>query len=184
MQVWLHFEATRFARPCEVSRPTISNYLRVLEATFVAHVIRPFSTHRPAEIVAAPRVYGFDTGFVCYYRGWHELRMEHLGVMWEHWVLNEIMACRQSRDVPYWRDKCGHEVDFVLAASRQGPMAIECKWSADSFDPLNLRAFRSQHPRGDNVVVAHDVKRAFNRRYGDLRVRFESLPSFANTVGP
>ena len=43
------FEATRFANPCEVSRPTIANYLRVLEATFVAHVIRLFSTRRPTE---------------------------------------------------------------------------------------------------------------------------------------
>jgi predicted AAA+ superfamily ATPase len=55
------FDATRFAGPCEVSRPTITNYLCVLEATFVAHVIRPFSTRRPTEIVAAPKVYGFDT---------------------------------------------------------------------------------------------------------------------------
>ena len=59
------FQATRFARSCEVSRPTIANYLRVLEATFVAHVIRPFSTRRPNEIVAAPKIYGFDSGFVC-----------------------------------------------------------------------------------------------------------------------
>src|SRR6266481_1970410 len=36
------FEATKFARPCEVSRTTIVNYLAVLEATFVAHVIRPY----------------------------------------------------------------------------------------------------------------------------------------------
>ena len=36
------FEASRFARPCEVSRGTISNYLSVLEATFVVHIIRPF----------------------------------------------------------------------------------------------------------------------------------------------
>jgi len=86
------FEATRFSRPCEVSRPTISTYLKVLEATFVAHVIRPFSTHRATEIVSAPKVYGFDTGFVCYYRGWQELRPEDFGVLWEHFVLNEIMA--------------------------------------------------------------------------------------------
>jgi predicted AAA+ superfamily ATPase len=63
------FEATRFARSCEVSRTKISNYLGVLEATFVAHVIRPFSTGRATEIVSAPKVYGFDTGFVCCYRG-------------------------------------------------------------------------------------------------------------------
>jgi len=69
------FEATWFTRPCEVSRSTISNYLAVLEATFVFHVIRPFSTHRPNEIIAAPKVYGFDTGFVCYHRGnRHRLR--------------------------------------------------------------------------------------------------------------
>ena len=70
------FEAIKFAAPCEVSRTTIANYLKVLEATFVAHVVRPFSTHRPTEIVAAPKVYGFDTGFVCYYRGWQELRLD------------------------------------------------------------------------------------------------------------
>ncbi len=176
------FEATRFAGPCEVSRPTIMNYLRVLEAMFVAHVIRPFSTRRPTEIVAAPKVYGFDTGFVCYYRGWQELREEDLGALWEHFVLNEIMARLQSREVFYWRDKRGHEVDFVLASRRKRPLAIECKWSAGSFDGANLRAFRQQHAEGDNVVVAHDVDRAFSRSYGDLRVQFESLSSFANSV--
>ncbi len=176
------FEATRFARPCEVSRPTITNYLRVLEATFVAHVIRPFSSRRPTEIVAAPKVYGFDTGFVCYYRGWQELRDDDLGVLWEHFVLNEIMARSQSREVFYWRDKRGHEVDFVLAARRKKPMAIECKWSASRFDPTNVMAFRHQHPQGENVVLAHDVERAFTRSLGSLRVRFESLRSFANSI--
>ncbi|MGD0221557.1 MAG: ATP-binding protein [Terriglobia bacterium] len=176
------FEATRFAGPCEVSRPTIANYLRVLEATFVAHVIKPFSARRSNEIVAAPKVYGFDTGFVCYYRGWQELREEDLGVLWEHFVLNELMARTQSRDVSYWRDKRGHEVDFVLTRLRAKPLTIECKWSADSFEPTNLRAFRHQHPEGENVVVAQDVGRAFTRSFGDLRVRFESLNAFVDSV--
>jgi len=90
------FEATRFAQSCQVSRPTIANYLRVLEATFVAHVIRPFSSRRPNEIVAAPKAYGFDTNSVCYYRGWQELREEDLGVLWEHFVLNELMTVRKA----------------------------------------------------------------------------------------
>ena len=176
------FEATRFAHPCEVSRPTIANYLRVLEATFVAHVIRPFSTRRPTEIISAPKVYGFDTGFVRYYRGWQELREEDLGVMWEHFVLNEIMARLQSREVFYWRDKRGHEVDFVLAARRRKPVAIECKWSANNFDPRNLRALRQRYPEGENIVVAHDVERSFSRNYGSLKVRFESLSSLTSSI--
>lgn len=176
------FEATRFAGPCEVSRPTITNYLRVLEQTFVASVIRPFSTRRPTEIVAAPKVYGFDTGFVSYYRGWQEVRQEDLGLLWEHFVLNEIHARTQNRKVLYWRDKHGHEVDFVLSASRNQPLAIECKWSANNFDPTNLAAFRRQHPVGENIVLAHDLQKAFRQSYANLRVRFEPLEAFVGSL--
>lgn len=169
------FEATKFARACEVSRATISNYLAVLEATFVMHVVRPYSSHRPTEIVSAPKVYGFDTGFVCYHRGWHQLRSDDLGLLWEHFVLNEMHSHLQSREIRYWRDKRGHEVDFILAHRRQALAAIECKWSAAGFDPANLQAFRKRYPQGDNLVVAEDVERSFRRSYGNLSVKFVSL---------
>ena len=171
------FEETRFARPCEVSRTTISNYLGVIEATFVAHVIRPFSTHRPTEIVAAPKVYGFDTGFVCYHRGWTQLRSEDRGYLWEHFVLNEMQASLQTRSIRYWRDKRGHEIDFVLAPRGQKPIAVECKWSAGDFDPSGLLAFRRQYPEGENYVVAHDVDRGYRRRYRDVDAVHLSLPA-------
>lgn len=169
------FEASRFARPCEVSRTTISNYLSILEATFVVHVIRPFSSHRATEIVAAPKVYGFDTGFVCYYRGWSQLRQEDLGSLWEHFVLNEIMAHTQSRDIRYWRNKRGQEVDFVLTRARGLPIAIECKWAASGFSPRSLLAFRKQYPDGENFIVAHDVDRAFTNTYNGIQVKFVNL---------
>lgn len=169
------FEATKFARPCEVSRTTITNYLAVLEATFVVHVLRPFSSHRPTEIISSPKVYGFDTGFVCYHRGWYQLRNEDLGLLWEHFVLNEMQAHLQSRGIRYWRDKRSHEVDFVLAPLRRDPVAIECKWSATDFDPTHLKAFRRRYPRGESLVVTHDIERSFARTYGDVPVRFVNL---------
>jgi len=169
------FEATSLARPCEISRPTVVNYLKVLEETFVVHVVRPFHKHRPKEIISAPKVYGFDTGFVCYYRGWTKLRRQDMGVLWEHFVLNEMHAATQARSIGYWRDKQKHEIDFVWTPRGKHPMAIECKWSADDFDPGNLHVFRRQHPTGDNVVVAHDVDRAFRKSYGGLTVHFEGL---------
>lgn len=169
------FEATRYARACEVSRPTIANYLAVLETTFVAHVVRPYSSGKTAEIVAAPKVYGFDTGFVCYFRGWHELRPDDLGLLWEHYVLNEIHAHLQTRRVNYWRDKHGHEVDFVLARRGRPLLAIECKWSASDFDPAALKAFTSRYPRAECVVVAQDVERGYSRRFATLTVEFLGL---------
>jgi len=169
------FEATRFATPCEVSRTTISNYLAVLEATYVISIIRPFSTHRPTEIVSAPKVYGFDTGFVCYYRGWYSLRNEDLGLLWEHYVLNEIHANFQTRRINYWRDKRGHEVDFIIARRNQTPVAIECKWSASDFDPAGIKAFRKQYPEGENFVVANDVDRQYTKSFANIKITFVNL---------
>jgi predicted AAA+ superfamily ATPase len=176
------FEASSFAPACEVSRTTITNYLAVLEATFVAHVIHPFSSRRPREIVAAPKVYGFDTGFVCYHRGWNSLRREDMGLLWEHFVLNEIYAHAQSRQIRYWRDKSKHEVDFVLPGRGRSPTVVECKWTAGSFDPSSLKAFRRRYPKGKNVVVASDVDRSFEREYDGISVQFISLPELIKTV--
>jgi predicted AAA+ superfamily ATPase len=170
------FEATRFAAPCEVSRQTISNYLAALEATFVVHVVRPFSSRHSTEIVAAPKVYGFDTGFVSYYRGWDTPRADDLGILWEHYVLNEIQGRLQRRDLRYWRNKHGAEVDLVLPRRGQnGPVAIEAKWSAASFAPAALAAFRRIYPEGPNFVVAPDVDASYRRSYDGFEVEFVSL---------
>ena len=169
------FEATRFAGPCEVSRPTITNYLAVLESTWVMHIVRPFSTRRSVEIVSAPKVYAFDTGFVSYFRGWHTLREDDLGHLWEHWVLNELHSHLQSATVRYWRDKRGHEIDFVLTPRGRKPIAIECKWKDDQFEPANLKAFRNQYPEGPNWIVCQNTDRSYTRTYDKLKAEFISL---------
>ena len=168
------FEATRFSAPCEVSRTAVAGYLRILEDTLVVHVVRPYSTRRATEIVAAPKVYGFDTGFVCLFKGWDRLRDEDRGALWEHYVLNEYLGRLQKRNVRYWRDKRGHEVDFVIA-DRGKLAAVECKWRADGFDPRNLRAFRNAYPAGDNFVVTSDTDRSYVREDRGVRLRFVGL---------
>ena len=176
------FEASRFTAPCEVSRTTISNYLSVLDTTYVAHIVRPFSSNKAAEVISAPKVYGFDTGFVCYYRGWRELRREDMGLLWEHYVLNEIQGRLQIRNVMYWRDKRGHEIDFVVAERGKPPVAIECKWSATEFDPGNLKRFRERYPEGDSLVAAADVEKPFIRNYKGIDVTFVSLTGLIDAL--
>jgi len=176
------FEATRFAGPCEINRQTVTNYLTVLEATLVAHVVRPFSTRRSTELVSAPKVYAFDTGFVCYARGWRDLRPDDLGLLWEHFVLNEIQASLQTQQVHYWRDKNKHEIDFVIRRRGSTPDAIECKWSASEFDPKNLLAFRRQYPQGKNWVVSTDVDQEFTRQVKGVEVRYVSLQGLVSNL--
>ncbi len=172
------FEAIKYATARQVARPTIANYLDVLEATFVVHVIRPHSTHRPTEIVLAPKVYGFDTGFVCYAQGKNSLRAEDTGLLWEHCVLNEMHGQLQTRAINYWRDKSDHEIDFVLRAKDEARVAIECKFISSADDlkmgkiGKNFEAFRALYPEGDNFVVSSNIDHSFTRQYHGLTIHF------------
>ena len=167
------FEATAFAAPCEVSRSTIQNYLQILEATLLVVVLRPFSGKRAAEIKAQPKVFAFDTGFVCYFREWGTLRPDDRGPLLEHLVLNELLAHHPRETIHYWRDKQRHEVDFVVKRSRGAEvLAIECKARSDRFEPAGLLAFRRSHPEGPNWVVCLDLVEPFASRVSGLEVRF------------
>lgn len=176
------FEATALARACEVSRTTIANYVAVLDATFVVHLVRPYAGGGAAEIVAAPRAYAFDTGFVSYYRGWHELRPDDLGILWEHLVLNELHAHLGRTPIHYWRTKHGSEVDFVIVRRGASPVLVECKWSADQFDPAGMLAFRTRYAGEANYVVASDVKQRFSKKHRGLRVEYVPLALLTDSL--
>ncbi|HVL89022.1 MAG TPA: ATP-binding protein [Actinomycetota bacterium] len=178
------FEATAFAGPSEVSRQTIANYLSALEITKVAHVVRPFSTRRATEIVHAPKVYAFDTGFVKTFRGWGEMRDEDLGVLWEHYVLNELHARGGVIDIRHWRSTKHQEVDFVIVRRGRPPLAVECKWRADGREDLTgLKAFRRAYPKGESLVVTSDVERSFQRELlPGVSVRYVSLEEMLRAV--
>lgn len=181
------FKTSKFTAPCEVSRQTITNYLNILEETFVVEVIRPYSTHRPTEIVMEPKVYGFDTGFACYAKGWQILRNEDLGLLWEQLVLNELNGHLQTRRINYWRDKSGHEIDFILHNKQDNSIdAIECKFrisqeniSKSSISTIvkNFRAFRRHYPEGKNFVVSHNIDTSFKRKYSDVTIIFVNTQS-------
>ena len=185
------FEATRFAAACEVSRQTITNYLDVLEETFVIHTVKPYSMHKQTEIVKAPKVYGFDTGFVCYAKGWEELRASDVGFMWEHCVLNELQGHLQTRNIHYWRDKQDHEIDFVIKNRADSTLtAIECKFTSSFENDLptktlkNFEAFRSHYPEGENFIVASTIDTPFSRRYKDLIISFVSTNELIKRLKP
>jgi predicted AAA+ superfamily ATPase len=174
------FEASKFATDCKVSSPTISNFLHVLEETFVIDVLRPYHKRKNSEIVSAPKVYAFDTGLTCYLKGWSSLRNEDLGILWEHFVLNEFKAHLQNNaDILYWRNKKKQEVDFIIKKKRsQTVIAIETKWQAKNFNPDNLQAFRELHPEGENFLIANDIQESYTKNYTNLKVKFISLKEF------
>ena len=133
---------------------------------------------------SAPKVYGFDTGFVRHASGWRDARPEDLGILWEHYVLNEIQAHHPDLEVRYWRRKRGPEVDFVLLPGGLPPVAVECTWrSSNTRNLAGLRSFREQYPEGEDFVVCADLEEAQTRRLGERTVRFVGLGGLLEALG-
>jgi predicted AAA+ superfamily ATPase len=164
-------DRTRTATALGISRPTVDSHLQALEITHAITLVRPFHGGGQRELVRLPKVYGFDTGFVSFARGWDPLRPDDHGVLWEHVVLEHLQANLPDLPIRYWRDKAGREVDFVIARPRGQVDAIECKWDPTEFDPTALQVFRSHYPAGQNYLVAPLEAPAHARRVGTLEIR-------------
>ena len=165
------FEVTKTASALGITRPTVESHLRALEITHAATVVRPFHGSGRQELVKQPKVYGFDTGFVSFARGWDPLRPDDLGPLWEHLVLEHLQARFPYTPARYWRDKSGREVDFVLAHRRDEVDAIECKWDPGAFDSSVLQIFRSYYPKGRNYLVTPSGDPAYRQQFGSLEIR-------------
>ena len=164
-------ETAKAASELKISRLTVERHLRALEITHAITLIRPFFGNGQKEIVKMPKIYGFDTGFITFVRGWDPLRPQDYGILWEHLVLEHLQAYFPNDTVRYWRDKAGREIDFVLARSRDQIDTIECKWNPLEFDSSALHLFRSYYPKGKNYLVSPLTVPSYSRKFGSLTVK-------------
>lgn len=162
-------EITNLAKHVGVTRPTVGSWLEALQVTHVAHLLRPYAEGGRREILSQPKVYGFDTGFVRYARGWESLRAEDCGALWEHLVLDTLRAVPIAK-IHFWRDKQQREVDLVLPHGRGVVDALECKWNPDAFEPRNLLAFRENYPAGRNYLLCPNVLHRSVRSFKQMKV--------------
>jgi len=170
---------SKLAKLTGLSRPTVMSYLDVLEITHLLYRVRPHHEGGRKEILRQPKAYGFDTGFVTFCRGWETLRSEDCGLLWEHLVLESLLAHVGMRRVRTWRDKSQHEVDFVILHPGRRFDAVECKWSSGTASSKGFRAFRSRYPVGRNFVISPQPEEATSRDLGGLDVTFCNLEQWS-----
>lgn len=171
-------DISKLASETELSRPTVLSYIETMTIAHAITPILPFHGKGRREIVHNPKVYGFDTGFVSYVRGWNELRDEDRGILWEHLVLDTLRMNKPHAEIRYWRDKSQRELDFVVAGPQQQVDVIECKINPDRFEPAALMAFRTLYPKGKNWVIAPTVINPYHRKFNGLEVHIASSKVF------
>lgn len=126
---------TDLAAPLGVSVPTIAQWLGVLETTAQIVIVPPFYENLGKRLIKSPKVYLADSGLACHLLGIEtagELeRSPFLGALFEGFVAAEIMKHQvnsgQRRELYYFRDEQGLEVDFLLPGRSGSLSLIECK---------------------------------------------------------
>ena len=161
-------EYARLASDSGLSQPTVKTHMESMRIACAMHLVPPFHGGGKREIVARPKCYAFDTGFVCHERGWDSIRDEDRGLLWEHLVLDALRSCHEDDSIFYWRDKSGREIDFVVRRGRGRVDTVECKINPEKLTTKAAEVFRGYYPEGDNYVVSPGVETSYGIRRGDL----------------
>lgn len=151
---------SNMARECEVKRPTVQNYVQILEDMMIAHTLPVFTKRAKRELVSHPKFYLFDSGVYRYLRsiGPFDRREEIDGMALEGLVHQHIRAwCDYTKgryEIFYWRTRSGLEVDFVIFGT-EGFWAIEVKNGAkvSSLDVRGLLHLIEDYPECQPVLL-------------------------------
>lgn len=143
------------AGQCGISQPTAKDWLSILEATYIVHLLRPYHSNLSKRLVKAPKVFFVDTGLLCYLLGIDTperfLKASERGHLFENMVVMEAvkkLAGRVERAPLYfYRTAAGVEVDLLIER-RGGIEAYEIKHAKTIHREmsLSLKRFTEEHP--------------------------------------
>ena len=162
---------TDLAAPLGVSVPTISEWLHVLEITSQIIIVPPYFENLGKRLVKTPKVYLGDSGLACYLLGITseaELqRSPFLGQLFEGFVAAEILKSQVNqggrKELYYFRDQQGLEVDFLLPRPNAGLWLIECKAGKTVRPAMGaplLALRRTMEKRSTRLIVVHGKSRS------------------------
>ena len=136
------------ARSLDLSVPTISHHLDILEGAFMIRRLQPYHANVSKRLVKSPKLYIRDTGLLHYLGGLR--RPQDLdtwpgrGNSWEGFVLEELIRRAKLRwpspNVYFWRTQAGAEADLLIENGRMR-LAVEIK-SSSSLSAKGLLGIR------------------------------------------
>lgn len=115
------FNASSISNEIGVSVPTIKQWLSILIASYVVHLMQPYYANIGKRLTKTPKLYFYDTGLAAFLLGItttdqldvHPLR----GNLFENMIVNDFMKhgtnnCEEEM-LTFYRDKSQREVDII-----------------------------------------------------------------------
>jgi uncharacterized protein len=109
------------ANECGISQPTAKSWVSVLESSYIVYQLQPYFSNFNKRITKSSKLYFYDTGLLCFLLKITDAESVILsslkGSLFENYVITEFIKKNYHnnllRDVWFWRDAVGHEVDFI-----------------------------------------------------------------------
>jgi hypothetical protein len=136
----VNFEA--LAGPFQLTRPTIQDYVTLLERVFLLERVPPWHSNRLSRLIKTPKLHVTDTGVACALLETNstglQANRELFGHLLETFVLQELKRQASWHETPiqffHFRDKDGVEVDIVLEQGATALAGVEVKAAATVTD--------------------------------------------------
>ncbi|HPK01933.1 MAG TPA: ATP-binding protein [Candidatus Sumerlaeota bacterium] len=132
------FNVSALAAPFQLSRPTIRDYITLLERLFLLELLPAWHSNRISRLVKTPKLHVTDTGLACALLGVdaEQLKQDRglLGQILETFVCQELRRIASWEDTPprfyHFRNKDRVEVDVVLEGRAGRIVGVEVKAAA------------------------------------------------------
>jgi predicted AAA+ superfamily ATPase len=158
---------TDLAAPLGVSVPTIAQWLGVLETTAQILFVPPFYENLGKRLIKSPKVFIADAGLACHLLGIDSAaelaKSPFHGALFEGFIASEIVKAQANaggrRELYYFRDEQGLEVDFLVPGRGGAISLVECKAGrtvtpSDAAPMQRLaEALKKKRPRGTSVEM-------------------------------
>ena len=123
-----------------VSSKTISDWISVLEASFIIYRLQPYYENIGKRLVKSPKLYFVDTGLAAWLMGIEtETQMQRdplRGSLFENLVVVEVLKLKLNRGreprLFFYRDSHGNEVDLIIQ-------------DGNSFIPVEIKSSQTWH---------------------------------------
>ena len=116
------FNASRLGVDCGINHGTVSNWLSILDASYITFRLHPHHRNYRKRLVKTPKIYFWDTGLACRLLGIEKPQQLALhpsrGYLFENWVVTELLKARYNAGLKnnlfFWRNNTGLEFDIII----------------------------------------------------------------------
>jgi len=154
------FDIEKISSQASISRQSVSRYFEILEDTLILNRCNAFSKSTRGRLIQRPKFFLFDTGVLNGLLENFIVSQDRIGVLFEHFIFNQILYTAQSKDLPIrlssYRTEHGAEVDFILEKGDH-LIAIEVKATKNirRFDLTGFKSFARYYDKPHKKYIVY-----------------------------